>query len=278
MFFKSDWHIHSVASYDAKLKVATLLEQSAAQGVTDLGLTDHVNIPSWIHFLEASAALVKQYKRPGFHFGIELTTISGYLEAYDRKYGSRDGYEHPGTPGVDPIAFPLTAEEMDAVGVEYVIGAGHWLLNAPREQDAVIKELHRQHLFCAASPLVDIVGHPYCMFGTFKDHYGREVGFDDFSIVPRSMNEELIAAIKENGKCMEANVSFFGGGYPEPFRRSYAAFVREAFEAGVPITIGTDCHGPEYNDVQDVYAKYLGDVGFKTEDFAMPKFGKRKKA
>ena len=40
--------------------------------------------------------------------------------------------------------------------------------------------------------------------------------------------------------------------HPEPFRRAYAEFVRGAFEKGVPITFGTDCHGPNYNDRNDI--------------------------
>ena len=273
-FYTSDWHIHSVASYDAQLHVADLVSQAEKQGLTDYGLTDHVNVPSWIHFLKASRELVRQYARPGFHFGVELTTISGYLEAYDRKHGTKEGYEKPAVPGPEPIAFPLTAEELDECGVEYVIGAAHWILNEPRRLDVIIADLHRQNLFCACSPLVDIVGHPYCFFGTYEDKNGQQVPFDDFSLIPQSMHRELWAAIRENGKAMEANATFLSDHRPEAFRRAYAEFVRGAFEAGVPITIGTDCHGPQYNDRNDVYRKYLGEAGFRTEDFAAPHFRK----
>ena len=62
-FYTSDWHIHSVASYDASLHVADLVKQAEIQGLTDYGLTDHVNVPSWIHFLKASRELVRQYQR-----------------------------------------------------------------------------------------------------------------------------------------------------------------------------------------------------------------------
>jgi len=275
-FISSDWHIHSVASYDSQLHVADLIKQAEKQGLTQFGITDHVNIPSWIHYLKASAELVKQFARPNFHFGIELTTISGYWEQYDRIHGTKDGFEHPGTPGVDPIAFPLTAEELDECGVEYVIGAEHWLLNAPRTQDGVAREMHRQNLFCACSPLVDIVGHPYCMYGTYEDHSGNQVPFHDFSIIPRSMHEELYAALLEHGKAMEINVCFFDDSRPEAFRRAYAEFARAAFEKGVPVTIGTDCHGPKYDDMNATYEKYLSPLGFRTEDFSAPRFGTRK--
>ncbi len=272
-FYTSDWHIHSVASYDANLHVADLVSQAEIQGLTDYGLTDHVNVPSWIHYLLASRELFRQFARPGFHFGVELTTISGYLEAYDRKHGTKDGYTKPDIPGPEPVAFPLTSEELEEAGVEYVIGAGHWVLDSSRTQDVVIKDMHRQNLICAASPLVDIVGHPYFFSGTYEDRNGNQVPFDDFSIIPQSMHEELWAAIRENGKCMEANVGFFiSSRKPERFRRAYAEFVRGAFEAGVPITIGTDCHGPKYNDRNEDCRTYLGSVGFRSTDFVIPRF------
>ena len=88
------------------------------------------------------------------------------------------------------------------------------------------------------------------------------------------MHEELWAAIREHGKAMEANTGFFCNPHPEAFRRAYADFVRGAFESGVPVTIGTDCHGPKYNNMNDVVREYLGSVGFKPGDFAHPRFRK----
>ena len=38
-FYTSDWHIHSVASYDAHLHVADLVAQAEKQGLTEWGLT-----------------------------------------------------------------------------------------------------------------------------------------------------------------------------------------------------------------------------------------------
>ena len=270
-FYTSDWHIHSVASYDASLHVGDLVSQAEKQGLTDYGLSDHVNVPSWIHFLKASRELVRQYARPGFHFGVELTTISGWLEQYDREHGTKEGYIRPDADGPDPVAFPLTAEELDECGVEYVIGAAHWVLDSQRTQDVVIADMHRQNLFCACSPLVDIVGHPYCFFGTYENKSGQQVPFDDFSVIPQSVHEELWAAIRENGKMMEANIDFICS-HPEAYCRAYAEFVRGAFESGVAITIGTDCHGPKYNDRNEECRKYLGAVGFKAEDFSIPRF------
>ena len=275
-FYTSDWHIHSVASYDAHLHVAALVSQAEKQGLTDYGISDHVNVPSWIHFLKASRELFRQYARPGFHLGVELTTISGYLEEYDRRHGSMEGYVRPDLPGPEPVAFPLNAEELDDCGVEYVIGAGHWLLNTPHTLEVIIADMHRQNLFCACSPLVDIVGHPYGIIKTYENKSGKQVPFDDFSLIPQSMHQELWAALKENGKAMEVNLSFFYNVRPEAFRRAYAEFVRGAFETGVPITIGSDCHTQQYIDRNDLCREYLGAVGFRTEDFSIPHFRKRR--
>ena len=94
-FITSDWHIHTVASYDAHLHIKKLCEATAKIGYSEFGVSDHVNLPSWIHYLRASAELVKQSGLKNIHLGIELTTISGYLEQYDRKHGSSEGYAHP---------------------------------------------------------------------------------------------------------------------------------------------------------------------------------------
>ena len=39
-------------------------------------------------------------------------------EEYDRKHGTKEGYVKPDLPGPEPVAFPLTAEELDECGVE----------------------------------------------------------------------------------------------------------------------------------------------------------------
>ena len=274
-FITSDWHIHTVASYDAQLHIAELCKATEQLGYVEFGVSDHVNCPSWIHYLRASSELVKQSGRSNIHFGVELTTISGYLEQYDRAHGSSEGYEHPGTPGVDPIAFPLTAEELNECGVEYVIGAEHWLLNAPHTQKGVVSEMQRQNMYCACSPLVDIVGHPYLMYGTFENKLGQQVPYDDFSIIPVSMREEFFAALKQHGKAMELNLRFFTKKYNEKWNREYSEFARAAFEYGIPVTIGTDCHGPTYADPNESYEQCLKAVGFTSADFSRPRFGKR---
>ncbi len=44
VFYDSDWHIHSEASYDADLKVPDLIENAKKNGIKQFGITDHVNL------------------------------------------------------------------------------------------------------------------------------------------------------------------------------------------------------------------------------------------
>jgi histidinol phosphatase-like PHP family hydrolase len=39
----SDWHIHSDASYDAKLPLETLIATAKEKGFRGFGVTDHLN-------------------------------------------------------------------------------------------------------------------------------------------------------------------------------------------------------------------------------------------
>lgn len=45
IFYDSDWHIHSEASYDADLKVPDLIKSAKSNGIKQFGITDHVNYP-----------------------------------------------------------------------------------------------------------------------------------------------------------------------------------------------------------------------------------------
>ena len=86
------------------------------------------------------------------------------------------------------------------------------------------------------------------------------------------MNRELIAALKESGKCMECNTSMLIRP-SERARHQYAEFLREAFESGLRITFGSDSHSV-YNDNRMggprgdlAIEKYLLAAGFKDGDF-----------
>ena len=75
----------------------------------------------------------------------------------------------------------------------------HWPMYVPLEREAVIRDYHRQNMFLATHPLVDIVAHPWWWMGHWMDRDGNfpaEPWFDDFDVIPRSMHQEFAAAAK----------------------------------------------------------------------------------
>ena len=87
------------------------------------------------------------------------------------------------------------------------------------------------------------------------------------------MNDELSAALLENGKFAECNSHFFiADEATEKFKRQYAEFLREMFERGVKITYGSDSHAkyavPKHMAKTEVVESYLRDVGFRDGDIS----------
>jgi histidinol phosphatase-like PHP family hydrolase len=153
----------------------------------------------------------------------------------------------------------VTLEELCEHGVQYCVGAAHWRVdvarrNEPGELDVLIRDWHRQQMWLACDERVTILGHPW--------YNGKGAWYDDFSRIPRSMNDELAAALKENGKYVECNNGVLSAAHAsEKFRRQYAEFIRELFEMGIPVTYGSDSH-KAYNVAYDKAEAALADVGF----------------
>jgi hypothetical protein len=197
---------------------------------------------------------------------VELTPIEKPEFDYIAKTGTREGYEPPIQEGPYGIELAATKEELVAMGVRYAVGAAHWRVDKPWakqlpiDMDACIREWHRQQLWLAADERVTILGHPW--------YNGRALWYEDFSVIPHSMNLELAAALKENGKYVECNAYV---AYPpessEKYRYQYAEFLRELFEMGIPVTYGSDEHG-SYSDRIFEIEKLLSSVGFKEGDIS----------
>jgi histidinol phosphatase-like PHP family hydrolase len=210
---------------------------------------------------------------PRFHFGVELSCVSEWelreIEAgrvEDPVYGIREG----GPTGA-PLALGVTAEDLAELHVEYVVAGTHWLMYVPFEREAVIRDYHRQNLFLACHPLVDIVAHPGWWMGHWADADGRYTGepwFDDFGVIPRSIHEEFGAAARENGKVVEINLdaNLLNAKYPEHFVRQYVDYLAGLKSAGVRLSIGSDCHDPLYEPDFAAAERLLDSVGIGEPD------------
>jgi len=277
--YNSDWHIHTEASYDGELDIRELIASAKRMGLKQFGITDHVNYNSvsFMKNIQESKRLYEENRFEGFYLGVELTPIAKPLYDYCALHGTEEGYLPPAQDKPYEIAIALSLDEMRALGIQYAVGAAHWVLNVPYESDKVIREWHRQQMFLASDPRVDILGHPWWFWGEndiWLDAEGRYLGdpwFGNFDVIPRSMHDELAAALKQNNVCIEANAKMIlGNRYSESFHRKYSEYLRYMFEKGVPITFGSDSHGPLYLDLRCKVETIMGMAGFKPGDFSLP--------
>lgn len=272
-----DWHLHSRNSCDdACISVADLIAGAAAQGVLDYGLTDHLHTPFNLPDIAASRQeFLASSPSPRFHFGIEVSCVSqweidemarGEPRPKPPVYGIRSG----GPAGATP-AIGITADDISRYGIEYVIGGTHWPLYVPLEREAVIRDYHRQNMFLAAHPLVDIVAHPWWWGGAWKGAdgtYDKEPWFDDFRVIPQSMHDEFAACVIQYGTLVEINTgaNLLTKRYPARFFRQYLEYLSGLRERGVRFSLGSDCHSAVYGPRFDEVAPMLESVGFRDED------------
>ena len=258
--YTSDWHIHSEASYDARkserfVPIPELLKAAHAQGITRLGITDHANYntASFLSDVRMSKRLYEQHRCEGFFLGVELTPIAKTKYDYAAKYGTTDGCPDEASDRPSEIALALTLEEMTDLGIHYAVGAAHWSLNVPAEQEKLIHEWHRQQMFLACDPRINILGHPWWYGKNWSSLPPQLNGlwFKDFDIVPASMHDELAAALREHNCRVELNYFMIHPNdyeYGDRFRRQYLEYMRGLFEKGVKITYGSDNHHAPYED------------------------------
>ncbi len=306
--YTMDWHIHTLASYDATMSYKELVKSTREGGIVEFGITEHADHIFDLPVLEFSRKMFESIRwqhrdeELNMHFGVELSPMCDFMYRYEREQEWQDVYpvqlagllpefvEGFGTHDpelvrrsrqeIKPYMLSLTEEQIRKMGIEYVIGAAHNVYDGSTEREGLINHFHEQMMFCATDSRVDIVGHPWWGLWTTEIHFETiETGkpterawYQDFKVIPQSMHDEFAAAVLENGKCVEMNMSSLRSGpYSDKFRHQYVEYMRELFEKGVPITTGTDSHDV-YENHQELYAKFLVPAGFKAEDFSKPKF------
>lgn len=270
MLINSDWHIHTEYSYDASNPLENIAESSIAQGLCCIGITDHLNFndEKFTEYVRRSSEAVRvaQKKYSNIILGVELTPIELPEFEYIATCGKRDGYKPPSQSSPYGLELGMTRSQLISLGIRYAIGAAHWRLDVPfaktlqPDLNACIKEWYRQQMWLACDERVTILGHPW--------YHGNGIWYDDFSVIPRSMNADIAAAVKENKKYVECNSHFFvSPKTSEKFRHRYAEFLRELFEMNIPITYGSDSHH-NYGDSRAAVEHYLRSVGFVEGDIS----------
>jgi len=274
-----DLHLHSRHSCDTrKGSMEELVAQAKTYGLKEVGFADHLHTPFNLPDLVASREefLTLSCCFP-VHFGCEVSCVSQWEldeiaagKVTNPVYGIREG----GPPG-GPMAIGLTLTEKQKLGIEYVIGGVHWMLYEPVEPEEAIRSYHRQNLFLASHPLVDIIAHPWWWQGAWRDsnsQYHTYPWFDDFHRIPRQLHEEFIRTVKKYGKKVEINLSamLLNPRYSEHFKGQYLEYLQLLKEKGIRFTIGSDCHGSYHSLDMEKAQAYLEAAGFSEEDFWRP--------
>lgn len=269
VIIQSDWHIHSEYSYDAKNPLKDIIDSTTKQGLKAFGITDHLNYndDKFIGDIKNSVKNVSELakEQKNMVIGVELTPVSKHIIDYCSLHGTREGYIEPTDLTPYGYELALSKEELIKMGVRYAVCASHWRLDKPKalqdisDVDGLIKDLFKQQMWLASDERTTILGHPW--------YHGRAAWYQDFSIIPKSMNNEIACAVKQNGKCVECNHGVIcSPKTSEKFRYQYAEFLRELFEMGIRITYGSDAH-EDYDDHREEIERYLSHAGFKEGDF-----------
>jgi len=185
-------------------------------------------------------------------------------------YGLRTG----GPPGA-PLAIGLSAQDIASYYIEYVVGGTHWPMYVEIEREAVIRDYHRQNMFLATHPLVDIVAHPWWWMKYWQapdGMYRTDPWFDDFRRIPQTMHDEFAAAAIQHGTVVEINLEamLLNRQYTEQFRRQYVDYLAYLQSRGVILTAGSDCHDALYQMDFETGERMLASVGIRDEHLWRP--------
>jgi histidinol phosphatase-like PHP family hydrolase len=281
MKIRCDWHIHSRHSScgNKQTTLELIVEQARAAGLRSFGVADHLHAKfSEPHLLACRAEYDAMSDKEGFHFGIEV----GVLREYDHR--QQEQLSQTAEPCDDwadmKLVLPLSRQLLEQLQPEYIIGSAHWPLGAPFEREAIIRSYHRQNMFLATHPEIDIVAHPWCWGGGGVEQWRDADGYyhtlpwlDDFSVISKSMHDEFAAATIEHSTAIEINAKgvLLNPRYPESFRRQYLKYLAGLKDAGVRFSFASDSHhyGYESSLLYDIEA-CLDQLGLQEEDFWRP--------
>jgi len=227
---RCDWHIHTkyLGCADATMEVAAIVMECARIGVTQLGITDHLNsfdkLP--LH-APIRADIEKLDAAVDVYFGVELN------------FTGLDG------------EFVFNSDIKEQYGFQYAIGGIHATYLETYDLQRIIEIQHRHHLKTCANPLVDVLVHPYW----FNKHEFDKKGwpwFDSMPAVPERYARELGQAARETGTAIEINSSCIIASeeLSKRYIEGYITFLSIVAEEGARFALGSDAHN--INRLKDI--------------------------
>ena len=272
MQIRFDAHVHSHHSPcgNSEATLARLAEAIRAAGIPRWGLTDHLFTDRNVPDLEAARREMDQLPdRDGIVFAVEASVLRDWDVRRTEETGDIWGW-HPGGPA-GKLTMYLPDELVERLGIRYVIAGAHWPLGVRMTRKAIVRDYHRQNMFLAEHPKVDIIAHPWWWRAKFTTACRVPVPFrwlEDFSIIPQSMHDEFGAAAREHGKLIEVNASnMLTENYTRQWHEQYLAYLVGLKEAGCRFSVGSDSHAAEYKPNPKDMTAMLERAGFTESDF-----------
>lgn len=280
-----NFHIHTHHSCDsASASIATIVKAMTDAGIEHYGISDHLHTQYNLCDLQSSRNDFLGFKPPSnFHFGVEASCVARReCERVARKdynaWGDEPiyGFRSKDEPFDGNMAIGLTKQNIDDLGIEYVIGGVHWPLGHSTDRREIIRNYFLQQKFLVEHPLVDILAHPWDSLhlaaGDWYTYRDKEhMDWSIFQEIPASLNDELAEAVKKNEKLVEVNAACIFD--ENPF---YSAFLKDLYtdwkRKGIHFTFGSDTHSAVFEkDLFSKAQKILENWGFGENDFALPR-------
>jgi len=288
-----DLHIHTHCSCDsASAQIPDIVATCRKLGFRHFGISDHLHTAFNLPDLEiARREFLAQGHAPGFHFGVEATCATAWEceKIAKRDYASCftctvlgkpfqtmtpiDGIMYGGPAG-GPLQVDLTKDDLERLGIEYVIGGVHKPNYTEHEPKAMRDDFFNQSCFLLKHELVDILAHPWDMLPFWSGdgivNRSRPKDYSLYNQIPQDYWDELARLLVSKGKLAELNGGFIIH-LPEDTRCFYLEKMVEWREKGVKFTYGSDLHRAQYQeDILEAMEALLDKFGFTETDFGLP--------
>ena len=293
MKLEQDLHIHTHCSCDsASAKIADIVKGCQLVGCKHFGISDHLHTQFNMPDIEiARKEFLKYGPVPGFHFGLEATCATEWeckkiarrdfascftCEVAGKKFQTMtpiDGIMYGGPAG-GPLKVDISQEDIDRLGIEYVIGGVHKPNYTEQSPRSMIDDYFNQSCFLINHPLVDILAHPWHGLPFWSGYYivtrdPADLHPGIFKEIPQEYWDEMAHLLVDKNKIAELNLCniFFND---EEMSRFLMEKMVEWKEKGVKFSFATDLHGAVYPDTASA-SERLTEYGFTESDFALPR-------
>ena len=182
-----------------------------------------------------------------------------------------------GGPAGGPLWLDLTREDMDRLGIEYVIGGVHKPNYSEHNFDAILLDWYQQSCYLLNHELVDILAHPWdgSPFWSGTSIIDRQApqDYELYLKIPQEYWDHLGDLMVKNGKLAELNSFFITAKcIPETIRFKMIEKMAAWKEKGVKFSFGSDQHDHAYNVERVLKSdEILSGFGFTENDFGLPR-------